>query len=236
MTRQEVLDALQTRLTQEYNDNRTLYDAMKKDQADAIAQGRVYPDELNPIKSDTPVSVDAPPVTTPEKTKSVQTIPLSDGTTETRTTKEKTTVTPTTTGTTQGDTKTTFPTQTTSTVTTTNNTTNVTNTTTTVTNEAPQTPDKPVDPCDAHPDRAGCVSLGTPPPAEDIPKQDIPVSVTPVVFASSASCPAPITYNLFGARSMSYQPVCDLAIYLRPLILAFGTFACAVIFMDAFKL
>lgn len=211
-----------------------LYDALMAQQA---ANPTAWPEVYNPVKTTTPVDVIASPVSSPERVVSTTTKTMPDGSTDTTTTKEKTVVSPTTTGTTVGDSKTTFPNQTVTTSTTINN---VTNNTTTVTNtvehpadEKPATED--VDPCIGNPNRAGCAVLGDPPETPEIPKLDIPVTFTPVVFASSAGCPAPIRYELYGARSLSYEPLCDVAGYIRAVFLACGAFVCAFIFMDGFK-
>ncbi|MDO9421059.1 MAG: virulence factor TspB C-terminal domain-related protein [Herminiimonas sp.] len=211
-----------------------LYDAMMRDGA---ISG--LPEPYSPVKTNTPVEVNAPPVTTPEKVVSTTTKTNPDGSSDTTTKTEKTVITPTTTGTTVGDSKTTFPSQTITTSTTINNVTNNTSTETTTVNHPgsadPADPSEIEDPCLANPLRVGCAVLGDPPPAEDIPKLDVPVTVTPVVFASSAGCPSPITYELYGLRTISYQPYCDLAVFLRSIFLMIAAVTSAYIFMEAFK-
>ncbi|RJG00961.1 hypothetical protein D3878_04635 [Noviherbaspirillum sedimenti] len=126
----------------DFQENKRLVDAMKADQAASDAAGLQRDPALNPIKSDTPVTVTAPPVTTPEKTVKTETIQKPDGSTDTVQTKQKTTITPTTSGTTVGDSKTTFPSQTITTTNITNSVTNITTTnTTTENNEAPEQDD-----------------------------------------------------------------------------------------------
>ena len=83
------------------------------------------------------MTVNAPPVTTSERTVSTTQSQRPDGSTDTTTVTEKTTVTPTTSGTTQGTTTITYPSSTTQTTTVTNNVTNNTTTTTTVVNNQP---------------------------------------------------------------------------------------------------
>lgn len=196
------------------------------------------PDTAIILPPDTPLSTNIPNVYTPEKTVKTRTIPLSDGSINTETTKESTKVEPTKTGTTVGDTKISYPTTTTQTVTTTNNTTNITNTTTTETKESPQAepPKDPVDPCKLNPNRAGCALLGEPPPAEEIPKQDVPISVTPVPFASAAGCPSSESFQAYGAKSITYQPMCDTMTKFRPLFLALASLTAAIVFMGGLKL
>lgn len=229
----ELEQTLQQKMDADFNFNRRLVDSLHKD----IAQRGLTPN-ADPINANTPVTVNAPPVTSSERTVSTTQSQRPDGSTDTTTVKETTTVTPTTTGTTQGTVKTTYPSTTTTTTTVTNNVTNNTTTSTTVVNNAPVEPSKPIDPtdpCDGNPNRAGCALLGDPPAAQAIPKLDIPVTFTPVVFASAAGCPAPVTYELYGARSLSYEPLCDVAVVIRAVFLACGAFTCAFIFMDGFK-
>lgn len=128
---------LQTRLDQDYNTNRQLYDSMKADQRAAEEKGQLWPSNLNPIAPDTPITTTAPPVTSPERNVSTETRSLPDGSTDTIRRSETTTITPQTTGTTIRDSQTTFPSTTTVTTTTTNNVTNTSSTNTTVINNPP---------------------------------------------------------------------------------------------------
>lgn len=129
-------DAL-ARMAQQQEYQKRFYDALKRDQA---ASSGNWPSAYDPVQNDTPVSVSAPPVSSPERTVSTITNPKPDGSIDTTTVKESTTVSPTTTGSTNGDVKTTYPTQTTTTSTVVNNVTNNTTTNTTVTNSAPVEP------------------------------------------------------------------------------------------------
>jgi hypothetical protein len=138
-TEAEIELSLQEKMDADYEAARRLVDAMHKDME---AAGANYPTDHSPYKADTPVDVDAPPVTSPERTTKTETIPQPDGSVDTRTTKEKTTVTPERTGTNLGDTQVKFPSQTTITTTTVNNVTNNTTTSvTTVNNPAPEDSD-----------------------------------------------------------------------------------------------
>lgn len=211
-----------------------LYNAMRADML-ANPSGVVQPADVVPAAS--PVAVVANPVTSPETVVKVQTIPNADGSTSTETTKSATTVTPVRTGTTVGDTAITYNTSNTTTVTNVNNTTNVTTTNTTTTTPK-STPNDTADPCEAHPERSGCSALGTPPAAELVPTQVIPVTVSPVTFASNASCPAPVTYNMGrfgGAQAISWQPFCDWTTQIRAVFLACFAAATAWIFLEGMK-
>ncbi|MNR76003.1 hypothetical protein D3C72_66560 [compost metagenome] len=233
-TEQDVLD----RMVQQHEMQKRLYDALKGDQKNFPGP---WPDLYNPTSPLTPASVSASPASSQQRVTSTETITNPDGSTRTRTSTEQSTVSPVTSGGTLGDIKTTFPTTTTKTVTDRDNATGQVTTGTTVVNnptpeeQTPTTPSENVDPCTGNPNRAGCALLGDPPEAPAIPQLDIPVTFTPVVFASSAGCPAPISYELYGARSLSYEPLCDVAGYVRAVFLACGAFVCAFIFMEGFK-
>jgi hypothetical protein len=124
--------SLQEKMTEDFQANRRLYDAMKADQA-AVGYAK-YPSTRDPVAPDTPVQVTAAPVTSPQRTVSTETIPNPDASTSTRTKVEQTTFTPQTSGTTVADSKTTFPSQTITTTTTVNNTTGATSVETNTTN------------------------------------------------------------------------------------------------------
>jgi hypothetical protein len=130
----EIGESLQQRMDADFQANRRLVEAMRRDQAAAEAGGRTQPDELKPVVASTPVTVTAPPVTSPESVISVGTKPLPDGSTDTTTTKQRTTVTPQVSGSTVGDVQIKYPSQTTVTQTTVNNVTNNTTTNTSVVN------------------------------------------------------------------------------------------------------
>lgn len=135
MTDADIEQTLQQKMDADFNFNRRLYDSLQRD----IAERGLTP-AADPITPNTPVSVVAPPVTTSERTVSTTQTPRPDGSTDTTTVKETTTVNPTTTGNTQGTVKTTYPSTTTQTTTVTNNVTNNTSTSTTVVNNAPVEP------------------------------------------------------------------------------------------------
>lgn len=229
--------ALNSFANQDYS--KRMYDALKRDEG--VYEG-TWSGDYNPVKSTTPVTVSASPVTSSPRVVSTTETPRADGSVDTTTVTETTTVSPVVTGSTHGDTKIAYPSHTTTTTTVTNNVTNITNTTTTVTNHLPAEEaggdgsESPTDPCTSNPTRVGCAVLGDPPPAEDIPKQDVPISITPVVFASAAGCPAPITFEAYGSRSISFEPMCNTVSGFRPLFLALASLTAAIVFMGALKL
>jgi len=228
----DMQQTLQQRMDQDYQANRRLYDAMKADQEAANRNGTAMPPGFNPVDASTPVSVTAPPVTLPKQVDSETQVPKPDGSTDTIKKESQTTVTPKTTGTTAGDSKTVYQTSTVITTTVTNNVSNQMSVTNQTVNDTAE-PSKGV--CDVYPDIVGCQKLGEPPKAEAIPRQDVPVTYTPVPFASAAGCPSPISYEAFGSRMLSYQPMCDWLTSIRPLFLALGALACAWIFMESLK-
>lgn len=95
-----------------------------------------------------------------------------------------------------------------------------TTTTTTTTPENPNAQEDPEDPCVKNPDRVGCVPLGEA-QAEEIPRESVPMIVTPEVFDESAGCPSPVTFDLLGqTRQLSFEPLCSAATtWVRPLVL-----------------
>jgi len=93
--------------------------------------------------------------------------------------------------------------------------------------------DDPSDPCDDAPDRAGCKNLGT---LEATPLQTsvVPLAITPSTGygPSNATCPAPQTATLLGhTYSFSWQPFCDLATGIRPVVLALAWVSAAIGFL-----
>lgn len=97
------------------------------------------------------------------------------------------------------------------------------------------TPEPQPDPCEAHPERIGCAAFGTP-TGETVSKTSQAVAVTAIAFASSATCPAPLSFALNGAQyAVSYQPMCDRLGVLRALFLVMAGVLAAYIFADSFR-
>lgn len=101
-----------------------------------------------------------------------------------------------------------------------------TSTTTTTTNGAagqkPAEPEKPL--CELFPNASGCEELGTPDDDFELEQDDLDIGS--LTYQSVAgSCPADIviTPSLAGRSfTLSYQPVCTAAEFLRPLVIALG--------------
>lgn len=115
------------------------------------------------------------------------------------------------------------------------NTTIVTNNNGQITTEV-KDPEPSPDQCAQYPDSLACSSLGNADP-DQLDRTDHVVTVTPVTFASSAGCPAPLTFNVGpSAYSISYQPTCDRLALLRVLFLAIAAVLAAFILADSFRI
>lgn len=129
---------------------------------------------------------------------------------------------------------------TTSNVTVTNVTNNAGDTTTTTTTETPVKQEPTPDQCEKNPDSIGCTEFGTP-EAQQLTQKSIAVQLTPVVFASSATCPANVnaSFSVMGrsfSPSFSYAPICTAATdYIRPVMLLLALAGSAFIFVGGLK-
>lgn len=80
------------------------------------------------------------------------------------------------------------------------------------------------------------IDWAIPATAGAIPKQVVPVTYTPTVFASPTGCPAPISFSMFDKQYViAYQPACDLMLTVAPIFLAIGAAGAALIFASALK-
>lgn len=92
----------------------------------------------------------------------------------------------------------------------------------------------PSDECDDHPERLGCMEAGT---LEAVPIDRSTVSVAGITpqtgwGPSNASCPAPQTVTIQGKTySFEWTYLCDLAVGVRPLFLAFAWLFAAFVFV-----
>jgi len=129
---------------------------------------------------------------------------------------------------------------TTSNVTVTNVTNNAGDTTTTTTTETPVKEEPTPDQCEKNPDSIGCSEFGTPEP-QQLTQKSIAVQLTPVAFASSATCPANVSasFTVMGrsfSPSFSYASICAAATdYIRPVMLLLALAASAFIFVGGLK-
>lgn len=104
----------------------------------------------------------------------------------------------------------------------------------TTTTEAPASggegpPQEPAsDLCVEHPDASGCEPLGEHEDEPDLETEDRSFSWVPTMSAGG-SCPAPKTATVHGRSiSLSWQSVCDLAVGVRPVVLAVAWIGAAV--------
>lgn len=86
-------------------------------------------------------------------------------------------------------------------------------------------PDKETkDPCDLHPDRVGCMGMGSP-PDDQVQKATKSLSWSSEDTGLPASCPADVVvYTHQGPMTFTYKPACDIAGKVAPLVKAVGAF------------
>lgn len=83
--------------------------------------------------------------------------------------------------------------------------------------------------CEKFPDILACQKLDTP-EAQDLAREEVQISISPLGGwgAEDAACPAPKTAMVMGREvSLSWQPVCDFATGLRPLVIALAWLSAA---------
>lgn len=90
--------------------------------------------------------------------------------------------------------------------------------------------------CDKHPDIIGCAKFGDVPTKETIPTTDAPITLSPTSLGSG-TCPAPKVTTLSHGRTitMSYQPECDFATKINPIIVSFAWLAAGFIVVGSIK-
>lgn len=100
--------------------------------------------------------------------------------------------------------------------------------------ETPQEPPKIPDICVDHPDVAACAKQGDVPAPDVIPTHTINFSTVFSPIGGSGSCPADVTTSRFGI-TWSYQPICDFASAIRPIVVAFAWLGFAFIIVAGLK-
>lgn len=85
----------------------------------------------------------------------------------------------------------------------------------------PVPPPKMPDICDENPDIAACAKQGDVPAPDVIPTHTINFSTVFSPIGGTGSCPADVTTTRFGI-TWSYQPICDFASAIRPIVVAFA--------------
>lgn len=88
--------------------------------------------------------------------------------------------------------------------------------------------------CVKFPDSLGCQNVKNDSqftPEENLEQGEVNLSYTPVSMSGGgASCPAPESISTFGRTySLSYQPVCDFALGIKPVVLVMAAVAAAYI-------
>ncbi|WP_156437484.1 MULTISPECIES: virulence factor TspB C-terminal domain-related protein [Burkholderia] len=90
--------------------------------------------------------------------------------------------------------------------------------------------------CALHPDSSACAPLGSASEV-DVSRKEQSVAISPrSIGLMSGSCPEPYQVSVMGADlSFSYEPICTVAIKLRPLVLILCALAAALIFCTGLK-
>lgn len=89
--------------------------------------------------------------------------------------------------------------------------------------------------CEKHPDIVACAKMDEVKP-ETVKNENKTISITPKTGwgAENASCPAPKIINVAGVQAeFSYQPICDLAKGLRPIVIALAWLSAATMVITA---
>lgn len=92
--------------------------------------------------------------------------------------------------------------------------------------------------CDLFPGISACKKLDVPDTSGDrLPKEDWSPSITPHVFTSSATCPAPISVSFPRVSFViSWTPLCDLCHdFLAPIVAVLSVFSAARVFFSGFR-
>lgn len=90
------------------------------------------------------------------------------------------------------------------------------------------TPEPSPNHCQQNPNSIGCAEFGTAPAPDSLTTLEVPVSPTVTPVGGAGSCPADITTSIYGL-TWSYQPICDFASAIRPLIIGFAWLSFAYI-------
>ena len=102
--------------------------------------------------------------------------------------------------------------------------------------------DKPREPekddrdfCDKHPDVLACQKMDEPEDPGKLKVQEVDFNFKPESgFAGSASCPAPMSFNVHGhVINISWQPFCDSLDMIKPFLLAMAWLSAAFIMLGA---
>lgn len=94
---------------------------------------------------------------------------------------------------------------------------------------------KDSDPCAKDPTIIGCSHWGTPDAPEEIPTHEMDISLTPGA-SDSGSCPADKQITLsIGVVPISFEPICQLAGFISPILISFSWLSAGFILFGAVK-
>lgn len=105
-------------------------------------------------------------------------------------------------------------------------------------NDKPRDPEKDErDLCEKHPDILACQKLDEPEDPGKLKVQEVDFNFMPESgFAGSASCPAPMSFNVHGhVINISWQPFCNSLDMIKPFLLAMAWLSAAFIMLGARK-
>lgn len=89
--------------------------------------------------------------------------------------------------------------------------------------------------CDKYPNSIGCADFGAPPAPDTVETVNVPLDFQPANWGSG-TCPAPMALNLSrGTYYLEWQPTCNFATGLRPILLAFSYLLAGYIVLGAVK-
>lgn len=95
--------------------------------------------------------------------------------------------------------------------------------------------EEPKDPCMENPNRLSCIEGGEPPDVPDLEREEVPININPVSMGSGF-CPANKTASFMGkSLTISWAPICDGAIMMRPVVIAIAWLSAALIVVGAFR-
>lgn len=91
--------------------------------------------------------------------------------------------------------------------------------------------------CKDKPDTLGCAKMSGTPDAGDMPSSERDIAlISPVSIGGTGQCPAPLSAFFLGQRvEFSFDPLCEYANSLRPLVLTLAWLAAGVIFIGGVR-
>lgn len=90
--------------------------------------------------------------------------------------------------------------------------------------------------CEKYPNSVQCANLDTP-ASDPLQSQERTIAlIAPVAVGGAGSCPAPLTASVLGQNlEMSFDPLCQYANSLRPLVLALAWLSAGLIFIGGVR-